>query len=87
MLEALQLDTAREAARIVAFLREQLAPGRLFAAGVGPVGGVDSALVAALGVQAVGPENVHGMILPLSRPPTPKAKLMRDGGRAIGHHL
>lgn len=64
MLEPLQLDTAREAARIVPFLREQLALAGCSRMVVGLSGGVDSALVAALGVQAVGQGNVRGMILP-----------------------
>ena len=64
MLEPLQLDTAREAARIVSFLREQLALAGCSRMVVGLSGGVDSALVAALGVQAVGQGNVRGMILP-----------------------
>ena len=64
MLEPLQLDTAREAARIVRFLREQLALAGCSRMVVGLSGGVDSALVAALGVQAVGQGNVRGMILP-----------------------
>jgi NAD+ synthase len=53
-----------ERGRIVAFLREQLAQARHERLVLGMSGGIDSALVAALGVEAVGAENVLGMIMP-----------------------
>lgn len=64
MLPALQLDCRRESARIVAFIRQVLAKAGYSRLVVGLSGGVDSSLAASLSVQAVGPENVRGMLLP-----------------------
>ncbi len=64
MIPSLQLDCPRECDRIVAFMR-----GRLDEAGfdrlvLGMSGGIDSALVGALAARAIGPENVHAIVMP-----------------------
>jgi len=64
MIASLHLDCPREAARIVAFLRQQLAEAGYSRFVLGLSGGVDSALVAALAAEAIGPENVHAVIMP-----------------------
>jgi NAD+ synthase len=64
MLQALEINCVTECERIVAFLREQLAQARHTRLVVGMSGGIDSALVAALGALAIGAENVVGMMLP-----------------------
>ncbi|OGO04684.1 MAG: hypothetical protein A2Y73_01200 [Chloroflexi bacterium RBG_13_56_8] len=64
MIEGLQLNCAKERARIVSFIRERLTDAGYSRLVVGLSGGVDSALTAALSVEAVGPENVCGIMLP-----------------------
>ena len=59
-----QVWALRERDRIVAFIREQLAVAGYSRLLLGLSGGVDSALVAALSVAAVGAENVLGLIMP-----------------------
>jgi NAD+ synthase len=60
----LQLDCIRETARIVSFIRQTLCEAKCSRLVLGLSGGIDSALVAALGVQAVGAANVLGVLLP-----------------------
>ena len=64
MLDALRLDLRRERAQIVDFIRAQLAEAGYARMVVGLSGGLDSSLVARLCVEALGPENVRGMMLP-----------------------
>lgn len=64
MLENLLLDCARESDRIIAFIRHTLREACCSRLVVGLSGGIDSALVAALGVRAVGAANVMGVLLP-----------------------
>ncbi|MGI6375575.1 MAG: NAD+ synthase [Anaerolineae bacterium] len=64
MLSALRLDCAAETARIVAFIRQQMEAAGLRRAVIGLSGGVDSALVAALCAQALGPDQVRAVLLP-----------------------
>ncbi|NLG50341.1 MAG: NAD+ synthase [Chloroflexi bacterium] len=64
MLNALELDCQREAQRIVDYIRQQLHQSGHSRMVLGLSGGIDSALVAYLGVQAVGAENVKAMVLP-----------------------
>ncbi|MHB0856892.1 MAG: NAD+ synthase [Anaerolineae bacterium] len=64
MLDALQLDSARECDRIVSFIRNQLAQANYSRVVLGLSGGIDSALVAALCARALGPEHVLGVMLP-----------------------
>ena len=49
---------------ICAFIREQLDTAGVDRAVLGISGGVDSALTAGLAADALGPENVHGLVMP-----------------------
>jgi len=64
MLRGLELDCERERARIVAFIREQSSTAGYSRVVMNLSGGVDSALVAVLCVQAVGAANVRALFLP-----------------------
>ncbi|MHB1354505.1 MAG: NAD+ synthase [Anaerolineae bacterium] len=64
MHENLLLDCVRETDRIVAFIRQTLSEALCSRLVVGISGGIDSALVAALGARAVGADNVLGVFLP-----------------------
>jgi len=64
ILQALDVDCARECARIVAFIRDYASGAGFQRAVVNLSGGLDSALVAALAARALGPENVLALILP-----------------------
>ncbi len=64
MLSEMYVDVEREADRIAGFIRDSLAAAGFHRAVLGVSGGIDSALVAALCVRALGPENVFGMLLP-----------------------
>ncbi len=64
MLAELSVDVEREANRIAGYIRDSLATAGFRRAVLGVSGGIDSALVAALCVRALGAENVFGMLLP-----------------------
>lgn len=72
MIASLQLECPRECTRIVAFIRERLAEAGFHRLVLGMSGGIDSALVAALAARAIGPENVHAVIMPY-RTSTPES--------------
>ena len=64
-IETLKLDNAKEVERIAAAIRYELhGPLRRKGIVVAMSGGIDSSLVAALAVAAVGPEKVFGLMLP-----------------------
>jgi NAD+ synthase len=67
MLEELSIDPGREADRIAGFIHDRLAEAGFRRAVLGVSGGIDSALVAALCVSALGAENVYGMLLPCEK--------------------
>src|SRR4030042_1903946 len=60
----LRIDTARERVRIGAFINASLRSFRRDGAVVGLSGGIDSAVTVALCVEAIGRDNVLGLILP-----------------------
>ena len=62
--EVLKIDCAAEAERIVAFIREQIRAMHRKGIVIGLSGGVDSALSAALSVEAVGKDKVLALLLP-----------------------
>ncbi len=64
MLKGLELDCERERSRIVGFIRDQVTAAGYTRVVLNLSGGVDSALVAALSVQAVGAANVRALVLP-----------------------
>src|SRR6056297_1477215 len=57
-----ELDAVRD--HLVAFVREQTAAAGTESAVLGLSGGIDSTLTAHLAVEALGPENVHGLVMP-----------------------
>ncbi len=57
-------DISAAAARLVTFIRDFSAQSGLAGVVVGLSGGIDSALAAALGAQALGPDHVLGLIMP-----------------------
>ena len=62
--EVLKIDYAAEAERIVAFIRDHIQSMHRKGVVIGLSGGVDSALSAALSVQAVGKDKVLALLLP-----------------------
>jgi NAD+ synthase len=64
VLGELHIDPEQEADRIAAFIAGELSQNGYHRAVVGVSGGIDSALVAALCVRALGADNVFGMLLP-----------------------
>ena len=64
MLAELTLDPGRETDRITGHIHDRLSEAGFQRAVLGVSGGIDSALVAALCVRALGAENVYGMLLP-----------------------
>lgn len=66
----LDIDMAAESGRICQFIRKIVAESGSNGVVLGMSGGVDSALVAALAVKALGPEKVFGVMLPLHFTPS-----------------
>jgi len=63
-IDVLNIDAAREIESLANFVREQVSALRRSGVIVGLSGGIDSAVMAALAVHALGPDNVVGLILP-----------------------
>ena len=64
MREELRIDPAKEAERVEAFIRAELADAGLSKIVVGLSGGLDSAVVAFLCARAIAPENVFALLMP-----------------------
>ena len=62
--ERLRLNAPLAAAVLTSFIRDAVATSSTQGVVVGLSGGVDSSLAAALAVRALGPERVHGFLLP-----------------------
>ncbi len=62
-----QINLSKEKQKIIDFIREYLASCGSSKGIVGISGGIDSAVVAALSVEALGVENVLGLLLPYKR--------------------
>jgi len=67
VLEELALDVPAERDRIVRFIRAQMTQAGFTRGLLGVSGGLDSALVCYLAVEALGAENVLGLLLPYQR--------------------
>lgn len=63
-MEELKIDTKRVQEKIIEFIRKQVKEAGLSRAVVGLSGGIDSATVAYLAKEALGAENIYGIILP-----------------------
>jgi len=64
-VDVLKIDPAEESTKVADFVAEQVKKVyRRHGVVVGLSGGVDSAVMAAIAVRAVGKENVVGLILP-----------------------
>jgi NAD+ synthase len=59
-----QIDSSHEISKTSQFLKDYLLSSGLTKYIIGVSGGIDSALAAALAVNAIGPENVIGLLLP-----------------------
>ena len=62
--KVLEIDVRRETERLCGFIRQQIGIMKRDGAVVGLSGGIDSAVAAALCVEALGKENVLGLIMP-----------------------
>ena len=71
--KALQIDPEQVAKRIEEFLRHSVDQFQRDGVILGMSGGIDSAVVASLAVRALGPENVHALLLP-ERDSSPDSK-------------
>src|SRR5919106_5696073 len=79
---------AEEATRIIVrFLKDYTADAGRKRFVIGISGGIDSAVSAALAVQAVGARNVHGLVLPDDRTPTSDLDDAASVGNALGIRL
>jgi NAD+ synthase len=78
-----KIDLKREKERIIGFIRDQLDAAGLNDLIIGISGGIDSAITAALCVEAVGRERVHGFLLPYRL--SNSASL--EDGKAVAIHL
>lgn len=87
MLRELELDCPRERRRIVEFIRDYLGGAGYSRLVLGVSGGLDSALVAALCAEALGRENVRGLILPChsSDPLSEKHALLQIEALGLPH--
>ncbi|MHC4470382.1 MAG: NAD(+) synthase [Planctomycetota bacterium] len=83
--QALRIDAGAEVARISEFIRTQVMQRfRRKGLVVGLSGGVDSALLAALSVNALGSDRVLGLILPEKESSPESERLARDQAEELG---
>jgi len=82
--DVLKLDLPAEADRIVAFIRDQLKWMHRKGIVIGLSGGVDSALAAALSVEAVGKDKVLGLLLPDKESSPQSAEFASKHAAALG---
>lgn len=83
-MEELHIEPADVVSRLTAFIRQAVEDFRREGVVVGLSGGIDSAVVTALAVRALGAERVLGLILP-ERDSAPESKrLARELARSLG---
>ena len=81
----LRLNAPLAEAVLTSFIRDAVETSGTAGVVVGLSGGVDSSLSAALAARALGPERVHGFLLPY-RTSSPRIRARRPRrGRASGH--
>jgi len=88
-LDVLTIDAAAEVDRLADFVREQVSAMRRGGVIVGLSGGVDSAVMAALAVYALGPGKVVGLILPEKESNPVSREFAAKHARVLGieHHV
>lgn len=88
-MDVLRIDAAREVERLAGFVAEQVAALRRNGVIVGLSGGIDSAVMAALAVRALGPEKVVGLILPEQESNPVSRTFAAQHAEALGieHHV
>lgn len=88
-LDILHIDAAREVERLAGFIVDQVAAFRRNGVIVGLSGGIDSAVMAALAVRALGPEKVVGLVLPEreSNPVSCTFAVKHAQAMGIEHHV
>ena len=82
--DVLKIDCAAETGRIVAFIREQVRIMHRKGIVIGLSGGVDSALSAALSVEAVGKDKVLALLLPDKESSPQSAEFATKQAKALG---
>ncbi len=85
--EILNLDCGLETNRIVQFLRSQTMRLKRRGAVIGLSGGIDSALSAALSVQALGKDKVYGLVLPDKESSPQSEEFARRHAQQLGIRL
>jgi len=88
-IDVLNIDAAHETESLANFVREQVSALRRSGVIVGLSGGIDSAVMAALAVHALGPDNVVGLILPEKESNPISREFAAKHARALGieHHV
>lgn len=81
---AIKLDCEKETERLLAFLRSQLRTFRRRGAVVGISGGIDSSVVLALAVKALGPEKVVGVSMPEKESSSDSSTLAENLAKQFG---
>ena len=81
-LDRLRLNAPLAVAVLTSFIRDAVETSGTSGVVVGLSGGIDSSLAAALAVQALGPERVHGFLLPYR---TSSAESVSDALLIAGH--
>jgi NAD+ synthase len=71
-MNPIEINTDRAISAVTAWIREQFAAAGFSRAILGLSGGIDSSVSAALSARALGPENVHGVLMPY-RTSTPES--------------
>jgi len=84
MIPELDIDCERESSRIAALVSDSVARRHADGVVVGLSGGIDSALVAAISAQALGPSHVHALALPERDSSPESATDARDLAKALG---